>query len=92
MMIKAEALRRVPEPWFKDIRSLAEAHAEGWFLDRVMGQPAEVTDDLYFCRKVREAGFRILAHGGVLPAHWGQDGRCYRLAEDTYPFRGRVEG
>jgi hypothetical protein len=49
-----------------------------------------VTDDMYFCRKVREAGFRLLAHGGVLPAHWGQDGNCYRIAEDTYPFRGQV--
>jgi hypothetical protein len=92
MMVKAEVFRRIPEPWFRDIVTLEDAHAEGWFLDRVLGQPAEVTDDLYFCRKARQAGYRILAHGGVLPGHWGQDGKCYRLAADAYPFRGRVDG
>jgi predicted O-methyltransferase YrrM len=90
MMIRASVFAKIPEPWFHDITDLADAHAHGWFLDRQLGCPAEVTDDMYFSRKVREAGFKLLAHGGVLPGHWGQDGQCYRIAEDTYPFRGEV--
>lgn len=58
---------------------------EPWFHDPPDGS---MTDDLYFCRKVREAGMTMLAHGGVLPAHWGPDGTEYRLGPDTYPFQG----
>lgn len=32
--------------------------------------PAKITDDAYFCRKVKEAGFKILGHGGVLCGHY----------------------
>jgi hypothetical protein len=90
MMIRANVFEHLPQPWFKDLTTLDEAHASGWFLDRQMGSPAGVPDDMYFCGLVREAGFRMLAHGGVLPAHWGQDGKCYRLRYDTYPFRGKA--
>jgi hypothetical protein len=68
------------------IRTSAFDHIpEPWFMDT-----PERTDDMYFCAKVREAGMRMLAHGGVLPAHWGQDGIEYRLPPDSYPFRGSV--
>lgn len=91
MMIRASVFSKIPEPWFHDITDLEDAHRHGWFLDQQAGGDAAVTDDMYFCRKVREAGFRMLAHGGVLPGHWGQDGVCYRLGEDTYPYKGSVE-
>jgi hypothetical protein len=45
-----------------------------------------MTDDIYFCRKVREAGMRILAHGGVLPGHWDEHGNVYFLPDDSYPM------
>ncbi len=56
---------------------------EPWFVDS-----PEMTDDMHFCRKVHAAGMTMLAHGGVLPAHWGQDGKEYRIGPDTYPFQG----
>jgi hypothetical protein len=45
------------------------------------------TDDLYFCKKVIDSGARIIAHGGVLCAHIGQNGVVYTLPEDSYPMR-----
>ncbi len=90
MMIRTSVFDHIPEPWFHDIVDLADAHAHGWFLDRGPGASVAVTDDMYFCKKVREAGFKMLAHGGVLPAHWGQDGIEYRLREDTWPYTGGV--
>jgi len=91
MMVRVAALDHIPQPWFKDITSLDEAHAHGWYLDCLPGATVLIGDDMFFCRKVREAGYRILAHGGVLPAHWSQDGREYRIPEDSYPYGREVE-
>jgi hypothetical protein len=44
------------------------------------------TDDLYLCEKMTAAGHTILAHGGVLPTHIGEDGTPYILTEDSYPI------
>lgn len=54
-----------------------EQLAKPWF--HSSGQIGEDTEDIYFCRKVLEAGFSILAHGGVLPDHIGRDGSAYTL-------------
>lgn len=86
MMIRTSTFARITRPWFVDITTPEEGRAAG------IPVPAhalkfEMTDDMYFCRKVREAGMRILAHGGVLPGHWDQDGRCYFLPDDSYPMR-----
>lgn len=32
--------------------------------------PTKMTEDVYFCLKVKEAGYKILAHGGVLCGHY----------------------
>lgn len=39
-----------------------------WF--QTLEYPDRVTDDAFFCRKVRAAGFKILGHGGVLCGHF----------------------
>lgn len=90
MMIRASVFAQLPEPWFHDVMDLTDAHRYGFFLDVEKGLPAMVTDDLFFCKRVRDAGLTMLAHGGVLPGHWDQQGRCFRLADDAYPFRVEV--
>jgi hypothetical protein len=91
MMIRLSVFDHLDEPWFRDIESLEEAKRLGHF--HADYGPSEslghevTTDDMYFCAKVRRAGFRILAHGGVLPAHWDQQGREFRLPADSYPMR-----
>lgn len=88
MMIRLSVLRSLPEPWFLEVHSVEEAIAAQPFADAApRGYYVEVTDDMYFCHKLRAAGFRIMAHGGILPGHWASDGTCYRLDPDSYPMR-----
>lgn len=39
-----------------------------WF--RNIDGPDKSTDDAYFCAKLQDAGYKILAHGGVLCGHY----------------------
>jgi hypothetical protein len=93
MMIRLSVFDDLPEPWFVDVHGVEHARSLGLLTDRV-SQPlaTEWTDDMYFCYRLRQAGFRMMAHGGVLCDHWGQDGRVYRLADDSYPMRPRNPG
>lgn len=87
MLIRTKVLNDIPKPWFVD------------FSEAIAGQSVEIngltfpqaksegTDDLYFCKKVTEAGYKILAHGGVLPVHVDQDGKMYTLPLDSYPCK-----
>lgn len=81
MLIRTAIFKRIPEPWFKDLTTTAECSANGW------DGHDEVTDDMYFCDKVVKAGYRLIAHGGVLPGHWDEHGQCFRIPEDSYPFQ-----
>jgi hypothetical protein len=80
MLINVKVFEYLEKPWFKttDDRS-ANVHQ---------------TEDLYFCEKVRAAGFKILADSNVMGVHWGWDGQQfipYYLSDDSYPMRPRVE-
>lgn len=39
-----------------------------WF--KTTDYPDKMTEDVYFCLKLRDAGYKILAHGGVLCGHY----------------------
>lgn len=73
MMIDAEVFRALPKPWFV-IKD--EAHDfEG--------------EDLSFCRKAQEAGFKVKAHGGVLCTHWDVNAspyKVYSVPPDSPPY------
>jgi predicted O-methyltransferase YrrM len=90
ILIKTEVFKNLPKPWFFEPDEATENEAI-----RVGNSDIPVvrrggTDDLYFCRKVIGAGFRIVAHGGVLCPHIGQNGIIYTLPEDSYPFRNEA--
>ncbi len=81
MLIKTEVFKHISKPWFLEPDEI--------FVDAKDGVARNVgTDDLYFCQKVTEAGFKIMAHGGVLPVHIDIDGRMYTLPIDSYPCQG----
>jgi hypothetical protein len=87
-MIKTEVFKSISQPWFFEphetpIDQTIRVGTE----DMSLGH-REGTDDLYFCKKVTDAGFKILAHGGVLPVHLDQDGKMYTLPMDSYPVQG----
>lgn len=86
MLVRTSVFKTLPKPWFKDFSVAEPGRTElvGEIELPIAGDQG--TDDLYFCRKVGEAGHVILAHGGVLPVHVGEDGKQYVLAEDSYPY------
>lgn len=80
-LIRVEALKDIPQPWFKTVDSVDSfiegiPHGEMW------------TEDLYFCDKVTKAGFMILADGGILPNHMNSiTGQAYNLPPTSYPLQ-----
>jgi hypothetical protein len=88
MLIKTEVFQHLSKPWFFE----PDEH----YIDQTVDlngitcplSASKGTDDLFFCRKVSEAGFKIMAHGGVLPVHLDQEGKIYTLPLDSYPCRG----
>jgi predicted O-methyltransferase YrrM len=96
MMIRASVFEKIEKPWFVDVETPDQARELGLLtpememgkdlgsIDRFM-----MTDDVYFCRKLNQAGYKVLAHGGVICRHFGQDGKAYDLPPDSYPVLGR---
>jgi hypothetical protein len=83
MMIRAELFKTLPEPWFAQVDELN--------VSRETPEAVTVTDDIFFCKKVREAGYKILADGNVICIHWDtrvSPPRPYTLAPDSYPLKG----
>jgi glycosyltransferase involved in cell wall biosynthesis len=78
MMINMEVFKHLEKPYFKTV-------------DKVITEGTEVgnsaTEDLYFCNKVRDAGFKILADAHVMCRHWDTKKMiAYELLEDSYPM------
>ena len=77
MMIRTEVFKHLEKPWFKTVSETPMEGDTGKF---------EITDDLWFCRKVRETGYKILADTGVQCIHWDVDTQTpYLLPEGSVP-------
>lgn len=84
MLVRTSILKNIPKPWFKDT-------SEAVLLDQnekglpIVGR--EGTDDVYFCKKVKQAGYDIIAHGGILPVHidYSDGDKGYKLPTNSYP-------
>lgn len=91
LMIKTQIFKEMPKPWFKNLRNrhqmmqFPEIYAD---MADIVPEDVVVSPDLFFFAKLSRMGYKVLAHGGVLPIHWGSDGRSYWLPADTYPTRG----
>lgn len=90
MMIKTELFSHLTKPYFKDVDGVEEGFKYGLLPDNFQGIDFKMTDDAFFCHKVREAGYRILAHGGVLGMHWDSKGTAYLLPDDVYPIQAEM--
>jgi hypothetical protein len=87
MMIRMSVFDKIEKPYFRDILNYEQGLRHGYPPQENKPARFEVTDDMYFCKKVREAGIKIMAHGGVLPIHWDQNGNPFFLPQDSYPVR-----
>ena len=91
-MIRTEIFKMMPKPWFKELKSMEEVRefpdlfpTEGI----TPGQKGGVSTDMFFYSKLAHMGFKVLAHGGVLPIHWDVEKNVgYWLPKDTPPTRG----
>ena len=94
MMVRTSVLKELPKPWFQDTSkaTLGETEVRGGETINVAGRTG--TDDLYFCKKVAEAGYGIVAHGGVLPVHVDYSVTPhvpYKLPKNSYPVTSYAE-
>lgn len=87
MMIRTEVFDHISQPWFKDVDGVEEGKKWGVLPKDFDGDDFKINDDGFFCSKVREAGFRVMAHGGCLGMHWGQDGKVYLLPDTSFPMQ-----
>lgn len=85
MMIRSAALKDIPQPWFQEVTAAPVGKTANYNGVQVPVNKENGTDDLYFCQKVTDAGWKIYAHGGVLPVHVDQDGKYYTLPIDSPP-------
>jgi predicted SAM-dependent methyltransferase len=80
-LIRVDALVNLPKPWFKTIDSV-ERYMDG------IPQGDLWTEDLYFCKLVKDAGFDIIADGGLLCDHWDAKTHTpYNLPAHSKPMR-----
>jgi hypothetical protein len=80
-LIRMSAFEKVSEPWFKFVRTpQGKNHSEEG-------------EDLFFCRKLAEAGGVMMADGGLLCGHIHADtGAVHSVTADSLPIRRAKEG
>ena len=83
MLINCEVFEKIPKPWFP------------WIEDKTVraGMPnITVSEDISFCNAVRYAGYKIVAHGGIICDHYDdKTGETFTLPENSYPRQPLVE-
>jgi len=86
MLIRTDVFRDIKEPWFRTVDDCPDP------LPDSVETRLQMSDDLYFCKKIIEAGYKIFAHGGVLCIHWDvPTQKGYILPEGCYPLKKEEE-
>lgn len=84
MMIRTEIFKSLPKPWFKTVDMAPNGDLIKDF----------TSDDIYFCRQVREAGYKLIADGNVICDHYDYTTDPpvrFMLPPDSYPMRDDEE-
>lgn len=77
LLVKVDLMKKIEQPWFKTINNTS-------CVDGVL-ESVTMTDDLYFCRKAIDAGYKIKAHGGLLSEHLDADNhKIYKLPKQLF--------
>lgn len=83
MMVNMKLFQHLEEPYFKTSQEYKEINGE-----QILHI---VSEDIYFCRKVREAGFKIKAHGSIVCPHYDDtQKKFFTLPEDSLPVKREV--
>jgi len=80
-LVRVDVFKDLPKPWFKTVDD-NDAVLDG--VAKLVGW----TEDIWFCNRLREAGWKVLADGGILPDHLDmQNGKATNLPPDSYPVQ-----
>lgn len=86
MMVDLNKLKTLPKPWFKDIETVEEGKEYGLIPEDSETYRFGINDDGFLCNRFREAGYKIMAHGGCLGMHWDEEGTAFCLPLESYPM------
>ena len=95
LMVKTKLFQMMSRPWYKSIETIEEFKKYADLFPEALENPQEVsiTPDIFFFTKLASMGFKVLAHGGVLPIHHDVDtGKSYWLPKNTPPTQGVTYG
>jgi hypothetical protein len=88
MLVRMSVFQHLTRPWFSTSLEVLTEPVDG---KTIAAQG--FSDDIYFCNKLVEAGFKILAHGGILCDHWDMaNERVYSLPQGSLPYKNREAG
>lgn len=95
LMVRSEIFRMMSKPWYKWIRTPAElANYPDVFphiVDAPLPTTVEISPDVFFFTKLAQMGFKVLAHGGVLPIHHDvTTGKRYWLPKGSHPCQNVI--
>lgn len=79
VLIRVEALKDLPRPWFAEEDTVDGLDARG------------IGEDMYFCEKLRKNGGKLMADGGLLCGHIDNQGAVHSLPIDSHPIQGADE-
>ena len=80
MMINMKVFESLEAPYFRTEEEYKEVNGE-----QILHA---VGEDVYFCRSIRKAGFKIKAHGSVLCPHYDEkQDKFHVLPEDSLPVK-----
>lgn len=79
-LIKTDILKKIPEPWFLTVD--ADKHIDG------VAAAESWTEDLYFCKKVTDAGGKVYCDAAIICEHHDVYGKkAWNLPSDSLPMR-----
>lgn len=93
LMIRMEIFKAMSRPWWRWLRSPAELEEyPDIFSETLETKPksVDISDDIFFFTRLRALGYKVLAHGGVLPIHWNGM-QSYWLPKGSYPLTDAPE-
>jgi len=83
MMINMKVFEHLKEPYFETTQEYKEVNGENIL--------HIVSEDIFFCRSVRAAGFKIKAHGAIICPHYDEiQKKFFTLPEDSLPVKREV--
>jgi hypothetical protein len=91
LMLKTKIFRMMPKPWFKTLSNIEQVREyPELFPIEESSKNSGVSGDMFFYTKLAQMGFKVLAHGGVLPIHWSPDNKSYWLPANFGPTDGVI--